>query len=56
MKKFEVNWVSEDAQGVIYSEKEIVKAMDKTEAERMVRLIPKNGINRYPIGVKEIFE
>lgn len=25
-----------------------------TEADRMVRFIQKNGMNRYPTGVKEI--
>ena len=34
MKKFEVIWVGENSQGMIYSGKEIVEAKNKIEAER----------------------
>ena len=54
IKKFEVNWVSEDTKGVIYSGKEIVEARNNVEAERKVRFSSKDGTNRFPTGVKEV--
>ena len=54
IKKFEVIWVAEDSQGVIYSGKEIVEARNNVEAERKVRFSPKDGMNRFPTGVKEV--
>lgn len=41
MKKFEVIWVGENSQGMIYSGKEIVEAKNKIEAERKIRLSQK---------------
>ena len=56
MKKFEVIWVGENSQGMIYSGKEIVEAKNKIEAERKIRLSSKNGITRFVTGVNEILK